>query len=300
MKQKLFSIVGVLLLVGISLFPLAPLASAQSNEGVAAAEEKKKEEKILEQAGLSPEIYGSNSALKVGTVIQPEGSDAKKVKAATQKEIEKAFGVVVSTNNLPITISNNATEGQVYVATSGRQDALVTSENGPIKAGDFLALSSLSGTLMKSTEKSKLVFGKALEGFDGKNNLAGTRTLKDTKGKDLQKIGIGMIAVSIEIQKNPEEKSTKSRLPDVLQRVGQQIAEKPVSAIRIYISTAIVVFCIITAIVLLYVGVRSAVIAIGRNPLSKKSIFRALLEVILTSVLVLIIGLFTVYLVLRL
>lgn len=286
------------MLIGMLAFPLG-YVSAQSgqNTGETSQEETSK---TLEQTGLSPEIYGSNQPLRVGTVVQPEGNDPKKVKAALQSEIEKAFGVVVSTNDLPITISSNATEGQVYVATSGRRDALVTSENGVIKAGDFLALSSLSGTLMKSNEKSKLVFGKALESFDGKNNLVGTRTLKSTDGKDLQKIGIGMIAVSIEIQKNPEEKSTKSKLPEFLQRVGQAIAEKPVSAVRIYISTAIVVFCIVIAVVMLYVGVRSALIAIGRNPLSKKSIFRALLEVILTSVLVLIIGLFTVYLVLRL
>jgi len=53
-------------------------------------------------------------------------------------------------------------------------------------------------------------------------------------------------------------------------------------------------------LVTLYSGIRNALIAIGRNPLSKKSIFRGLLEIILTGFIILIIGLFAVYLLLKL
>lgn len=57
---------------------------------------------------------------------------------------------------------------------------------------------------------------------------------------------------------------------------------------------------LIAAIAVIYAGVRNSVISIGRNPMTKKSIFRALMEIILTSLLILIIGLFAVYLLLRL
>lgn len=57
---------------------------------------------------------------------------------------------------------------------------------------------------------------------------------------------------------------------------------------------------VITALVLLYAGVRNAIISIGRNPMSRKSIVKALIQVILTSLLILIIGLFAVYLLLKL
>ena len=82
--------------------------------------------------------------------------------------------------------------------------------------------------------------------------------------------------------------------------VGQQIAEKPVNQIRIYLSLAIAVISLIAALVMLYAGIRNSVISIGRNPMGKKSIFRALVQVILTSILILIIGLFAVYLLLKL
>ena len=78
------------------------------------------------------------------------------------------------------------------------------------------------------------------------------------------------------------------------------MAEKEVDPIRIYLSLAITLIGTIAAIVVIYAGVRNSVISIGRNPMSKKSIFRALLEIILTSFLILIISLFAVYLLLKL
>ena len=87
---------------------------------------------------------------------------------------------------------------------------------------------------------------------------------------------------------------------EALERIGQAIAEKEVSAVRIYISLAITAISLITALVVLYTGVRGSIISIGRNPMSKRSILRALLQIILTSFLILVIGLFAVYLLLRL
>lgn len=294
MLKKISSIFAGVLLLAIA--GGLTVVSAQSTE----SETKDKETRSLEQTGLTPQPYTSDVRLKAGTVVQVDEESSSKVIAATQDKLEKAFGVIVTSNNLPIAISTNVGANQVFVATNGSRQALVTNENGPINAGDSLALSSLSGTLMKATHKQRILFGKALASFDGKNNTIGTTTLKDTKGNAHQQIGIGVIPVAIEIMKNPEDKSTEANLPEQLQRLGQQIAEKPVSQIRIYISMAIVTITIIISLVLLYAGVRSAIVSIGRNPLSKKSILRGLLQVILTSVLVLIIGLFAVYLLLRL
>ncbi len=294
MLKKIVSIfVGIVVITSAGS---VVLVSAQSDN----KSDTTKEAKNLDQTGLTPQPYNSDVRLKAGTIIQIDEKDSTKVIAATQDKLEKAFGVITTTNNLPIAISSNAGANQVFVATNGSQTALVTNENGPIEAGDSLAISSLSGALMKATYKQHILFGKALASFDGKNNTIGTTTLKDTKGNAHKQIGIGTIPVSIEIMKNPETQSTEANLPEQLRRIGEQIAEKPVSQIRIYLSMAIVTITIIIALVLLYAGVRSAIISIGRNPLSKKSIFRGLLQVILTSVLVLIIGLFTVYLLLRL
>ncbi len=290
MKQK----IATLFLAGILIFPLmgGMFAAAQS--------ETETETTTLEQATTPATVYGVDTRLRTGTVVQPDPNDSTKVIPATADKLISAFGIVVSGAELPISIGQNDGETTVHVATSGRHNALVTNENGSIEAGDYLAISSLSGTLMKSKEKQEYVFAKALSSFDGKNNTIGSTTLQDADGKPRQQVGIGSIPVAIEIMKNPQQTSTEANLPEALQRIGQAIAEKPVDPIRIYISMAIVTLSIIIALVLLIAGVRNSIISIGRNPLSKKSILKGLLQVILTSVLVLIIGLFTVYLLLRL
>jgi hypothetical protein len=251
-------------------------------------------------AGSQPQSYSAATTLQTGTIVQTVDKDAKQVKAATAKELDKAFGVVVNTNSLPISISDTTVQNQVYVATNGRRTALVTTENGVIKTGDLLAVSSLNGTLTKATPDNALVFAKALTNFDGKNNMVGSATLRDVSNKPQKQVIIGSIAVTIDIAKNPQVKSTTTNLPSPLQRVGQAIADKPVSGIRVYIGASIVFLTVIFALVIQYVGIRSSIISIGRNPLASKSVLRALVEVMLTSIIVLLIGLFTVYLILRL
>lgn len=296
MKHKILLLpLLIVLLLPIVAVRVTAQESAESEEAINLSQDSSVDE-------FTPESYDSDTAMQVGTVVQVDPSNSDKIIPATQDALSKAFAVVISRNRLqPLQIVDTTEQGRVYIATSGRHQALVTNENGTIQPGDFLVVSSLSGTLMKSSPKQEMVFAKALSGFDGSNNSVATTTLQDTEGRPHKQIGIGLIPISIQIIANPEsEISTKANLPEQLQRLGQQIAEKEVSQIRIYLSMAIVTLSIIVALTVLYVGVRSSIIAIGRNPLSKKPILRGLLQVVLTSILVLIIGLFAVYLLLRL
>lgn len=250
--------------------------------------------------GSQPQSYASTQALATGTIVQIADSTGRKVRPATLAELDKAFGVVVSTNSLPLSISDTTVENQVFVATNGRRAAIVTTEEGPIKAGDLVAVSSLNGTLTKATPEHPIVFGRALADFSGTSNILGTATLRDVANTPKQTVAIGSIPVTIDIVKNPQIKSTTTNLPSLLQRVGQAVAERPVSGARLYIGAIVAALSAAFALVILYVGIRSAIISIGRNPLAKKSVIRALLEVIVAGILVLLIGLFTVYLILRL
>ena len=244
--------------------------------------------------------YSATTPLDNGTVVQLAGSGSNSVKIATQKELQNMFGVTVDRNQVPVTLTKAGIENSVYVAVSGIYNVLVSTQNGAIKLGDYVTLSSVNGVAMKATSEQKTVLGRATSSFDGKGLTLGTTALKDTTGKQSKTVMLGSIPVAIDIKHNPQDKSTKANLPEMLERIGKAIAQKEVSPIRIYLSMAITAVSIIAAIAILYVGVRQAIIAVGRNPMSKKSIFRALLEVILTSVLILIIGLFAVYLLLKL
>jgi hypothetical protein len=244
--------------------------------------------------------YAADAPLDNGTIVQLTGKNSNRVKIATQSELQNMFGVTVDRSQLSVTLSSDGLQNETYVAVSGTYNVLVSNQGGAIASGDYVTLSSVNGVAMKAGTEEKTVFGRANGAFDGKGVTLGTTTLKDTTGKTNQTVTLGTIPVTIDIRRNPNEKSTKVDVPDVLERIGQAIAEKQVSPIRIYLSMAITTVSLIAAIAVLYAGIRNGVIAIGRNPMTKKSIFRALIEVILTSILILIIGLFAVYLLLKL
>lgn len=250
--------------------------------------------------GGSVQGYAADKPIDNGTVVQLTGKDANRVKVSSQSELENMFGVVVDRNQLPIKLSSGNRENETFVAVSGTYNVLVSTQAGPIKSGDYVTLSSINGVTMKAGTEEKTVFGRANGSFDGKGVTLGKAGLKDSNGNKNSSVVIGSIPVTVDIKSNPNEKSTKVEVPKLLERIGQAVAEKEVSPIRIYLSMAITAVSLIAAIAVLYSGVRNSVISIGRNPMSKKSIFRALLEIILTSILIVIIGLFAVYLLLKL
>lgn len=253
----------------------------------------------IEYGGGNVQGYDSDKPLDDGTIVQLTGKNADSVKVATQAELPNMFGVTIDPAQLPLRISSGVRKNEEFVAVSGTYNVLVSTQGGTIGAGDYVTLSSLNGIAMKAGTEEKTVFGRAAAGFDGKGVALGTATLKDSAG-NTRKVTLGSIPVTIDIRSNPNTKTTKVNVPSFLERVGLAIAEKEVSPVRLYISVAIATISLIAAIAVLYAGVRSGVISIGRNPMSKKSIFRAILQVILTSLLILIVGLFAVYLLLKL
>jgi hypothetical protein len=250
--------------------------------------------------GGSVQGYATEAPLDNGTVVQLTGKNSNEVKIATQQNLQDMFGVTVDRGQLLLAASNDALKNEVFVAASGTYSTLVSTQGGTIAVGDYVTMSSINGVLMKAGTEEKTVFGRATESFDGKGVTLGTTTLKDTTGKANKTVTLGSVPVTVDIKHNPNDKSTKVKVPTFLERVGEAVAEKQVSPVRIYLSLGITLVSVIAAIVILYSGIRNGVISIGRNPMSKKSIFRALLQIIATSILILIIGLFAVYLLLKL
>jgi hypothetical protein len=285
---------GILLVLTMSFSSLG-LATAA---GTAKADTKATKPAASVNNTSTVQGYGSDKALQVGTIVELSGT--AKVTPASLTKLDQIYGVTVDPHSLSITVSDESVANEAYVATTGTYDVLVSSQGGPIKVGDYITVSSLDGVGMKASPDQSIVLGRATSEFDAKNNVAGTTELKDTTGKVVKSVTLGIITVAVDIRHNPNEKSTKAEVPQWLQRVGEAVAEKPVGPLRIYLSIAITGISIVATIVMLSSGVKSSLVAIGRNPLSKKSIYRGLLEVIMTSLIVLIIGLFAVYLLLKL
>jgi hypothetical protein len=243
--------------------------------------------------------YGASSQLSPGIIVQLDTANANNVEPLTSGNASKMFGVVIDANASPVSLSDGSTGTQVYVVTTGTYDVLVSNQNGVIRAGDYITISSLDGTGMKADTSSPLVLGKAADSFDGKTNVLNSTTLKNSNGGQVS-IAIGRIPVEIAIGRNPLLESSLPNLPGFLSRATENVANKPVSTSRAYLGLAILLVSAVIAGSLLYGGVRSGFVAIGRNPLAKKSIVRNLVQVTFTSLIIFIIGLFAVYLLLKL
>lgn len=247
------------------------------------------------------EAYTSDQPLQRGMIVGLDPNDSSKVNALSSDRINQMQGVVVSANAAPVTIGNgNTNTNQIYVATLGRYDVLVSDQNGSISPGDYITISSLSGIGMNANNTNQLVVGKAVTGFDGSKEVLSNATLKNSAGPD-QKVNIGLISVDLGIAHNPIAASSNQIFGFVfLQKVVKDLTGKSASPPRIYAAVGIFFIIALIAAAVLYSGIRGGMIATGRNPLAKATIGRNLFEVVLAAVVIFVIGLGAIYLVLKL
>lgn len=243
--------------------------------------------------------YGVTGDVRKGMIVMLDPKNSHKVTPLTNKSETSMLGVVVAANDTVVSLGGDTTSAQVYVASNGKYDALVSTQNGAIKAGDIISISALDGIGMKADAAESVILGKALSGFDGSKNVSGTATLTAVSGT--KTVAIGFAQIDISISHNPLAASISGPpVPAFLRKTGESIAGTPVSTVRLYVSLAILLVTIFMTSNLLYGGVRSSLISIGRNPLAKKSILRGLIQVIILGLTVFVIGIVAIYLLLKL
>jgi hypothetical protein len=84
-----------------------------------------------------------------------------------------------------------------------------------------------------------------------------------------------------------------------LQRFARSLTGHEVSTPRIVISLVIAILTIVAIIVLMYAGIYGSIVSIGRNPLARVSIFRALSRVLAMALLAFVVAFGFIYLLLR-
>jgi hypothetical protein len=263
-NRLIASAVGLFLLAGFGLV-LAPAVKAAGN--------------------IVVEGFSSKEVLQPGLVVSLDASSTKSVKAAPAGDENLMYGVVVDPSDAPLTVNNKGS--QVFVASSGIYRVLVSTINGPIKMGDYLSMSTLDGIAAKATPSQTTTLGQAEANFDGSSNV-----ITNNGGQ-----AIGRIYVNLTIQKNPFASSDP--VPAFLRRTAVALANKPVPVARIYTALIIFVIAAIATVTILWSGVRSSLVSLGRNPLSRHIILGGLYKVIFTGLAVFAIGLAGVYLLLK-
>ena len=244
------------------------------------------------------QAYDSPGNVQKGMIVMIDPKDSRKIKPLTNDTDTSMHGVIVAANDTVLNLTGDGTTSQVYVASTGKYQVLVSTQNGPIVKGDIISISALDGIGTKADTQQSVVLGKALSGFDGKQNVSGLMTIKTNSGN--KKVAIGFVVVDISIAHNPMQVSvTGPPVPAIFKKAGEVITGKQVSTVRLYVSMIVLLITLFVSGSLMYGGVRSSLVAIGRNPLAKGAVARGLVQVIILGIIIFVIGLFSIYLILK-
>ena len=113
-------------------------------------------------------------------------------------------------------------------------------------------------------------------------------------------MAIGSIPLDLNITHNPLFQKNPPLLPGFLTKFANGVANKPVSPVRIYLASALLAVTAFIGASILYGSLRGSMIALGRNPLSKQPIVRIITESLITVLVIFAVGVFAVYLLLKL
>jgi hypothetical protein len=241
--------------------------------------------------------YNADPSVKTGMFVELNPKNLTTVIPLTEATIKNVLGVVIPSQSASIVLTpSNAANTQVLVNNTGELEALVSNQNGPIASGTYLDISSLDGIAMAASTTQTTVVGRADSAFSGKTGVIGSMQVKNSLGKTVT-VNIGRIAVHISVTHNPIfKKASKSDfVPGFIGKIVFQVTSKNDSAARVYIAIVILVGLIIFCANMLFGGIRGGMIAVGRQPLSKKSITISLIQTVFFALAIFVGGIAGLY-----
>ncbi len=236
--------------------------------------------------------FATSSTIATGSLVSLDAKVSGSVVAADVTNSSRLFGVAIPPTSASISLSGANNQGQIQVATSGTATVLVSTANGAIKVGDFVAASTIGGVGQKAIGSVRVI-GTAQADFDGSGENVAKRTI-DIDGKPTE-VSIGQIPIEISVSTYTKDDNQSFKVPSWAQGLSNTLAGKSVDPIRILVAGLVLIIAIISITVLLYSAVRNSIISIGRNPLSKRSVLAGLFQVLLICLVILIAAVAVIY-----
>lgn len=234
-------------------------------------------------AGALSQGFRTNDEVTVGSLVGLTVGQEGYVQLATSDQAPQLVGVIASKALVALSTETK----QVEVVTSGLTSTLVSDINGSIKVGDKITASPIKGVGMRAKQSSEIV-GIAQNDFPGSISTT-TQSVTDKEGLTKQvKVGAIPLQVNVSYYNVPQDKLS-SYVPTFLVNVGSSIAGKDISPTRVLLSFFCLLMGFVLAGIMLQAGVRSGIISIGRNPLARDTLRRSLIDVLVTSLGILLI-----------
>ncbi len=243
----------------------------------------------------SPNIsksYSADQPIPNGSLVSLDADKDDFVVLANTDNTGRLIGVGVDSDDSLLAV--DADSSKVQVATSGSAIVLVSTINGGIKSGDQIGASPFGGVGMKAQQGVRVI-GLAQTAFDGSSEGNVGKQVIDKDGNS-QNIRVGYIRVSIAVGTNAASSTDKL---SALQKAVKSLTGKTIATWRIVASLTVLTVAFLVLVTLIYSSIYSGIVSIGRNPLAKYSVFRALGSVLAMAVGIVVVAGLSVFLLLR-
>jgi hypothetical protein len=208
--------------------------------------------------GLAEYVQVEGDNVQNGQIISLEEG---KYRLTTEAYSTRLYGVV--TFEPAVAISQIGRENAFPVVTSGSSEVLVSTENGNISPGDYITSSSQAGIGMKANEAG-FVIGISQAEYNNSNSPGLIPVVLDAK------------FISSLSNEQLSARAFAAQFQNAFSIGMRAAASEPNTALR-YGAAALVLIVSITIGFLVFGRAASnGIVAVGRNPLAKKSIFLAI------------------------
>lgn len=274
-KAVITSITSLSLLMSVTASPLAGTAYAQAATSPVTTAQT--------EAGLAQSfaVDGKSTNYVAGSLVSSVSGKRGTVELSSVKNTGQLVGIVADEPLVTIVDSTST----VSVVINGKATVLVSDINGSLKAGDKVTASPIAGIGMKATLSSQIVGTVQTDQSSDKTTI--TRSVKDTDGQP-HTIKISRLPIQLGVAYYQSPGS--SYVPPIVQRTANNIAGQPVSLIRTLASVFVLIVSVASVVTLLYSAGRNSIIAIGRNPLSSKLVYKGMYRVGVLALIILVFG----------
>lgn len=243
-------------------------------------------------SAISQPYQTATSDITEGTLVSLTAAKSGLVAPASASSAATLVGIAADSPLVELSASSK--HSAVQVAVSGTANAFVSDINGPVKSGDKITVSPISGIGMKATTASEIA-GTAQADLRSIKTITKTFTTTDGKTASVH-VGLLPITVNVGYYSAPiSQASIASILPPFLQSIANTLTGKQVSPLRVLLGTCALLLGFIAVTIMLYVAIRSQIISIGRNPLAESAIRKGLVDAIVAAIGVLLITIGVVY-----
>jgi hypothetical protein len=220
--------------------------------------------------------YNSSGPITDGSLVSLDQKVGNAINEANSSNGNRLLGVAVANNNSLLAI--NSSNSTVQVAISGTVNALVSSVNGNIRVGNQVSVSPFNGIGIDAVDGSKII-GLAETPFTSSTNGAIKLAVKDKQGK-IKNIWVGFAKIEISIGSGSYASASGGTQVNSLQKLFKGFTGKTVPTVRIVTSLGIAFVALLSLVTLIYSSIYGSIISIGRNPLAKHAVSRALIVII--------------------